>query len=1107
MFSCVNLNILIYAYAEFIIGASLTKLKEPNDEDFTGKLREITNCAGELCSCISEIFSDLHVLGYTKNVTMTDNATICSELRADQRSTASDLILAIFGREGNGLVIPVEAVLSKICYNCAIEDFYVETHQTIGRLNLFPELLLLDYVSLQMNITGLPSSPQINNLNTIGSMFLHGIEFKIRINMTSSVWFLKAYPAGSMSIDLVEFVASVTGIKIPIKFLNNAILVSELCLNGIYDIDNGTLFLSMEGKFSIGKWFSDSFCFILYQSIANVNRIPPQFGLLTGCHSLNLPSITFSRLVQELLHIDISGAFSFFDKFSLPKLQLAFTGPRPLTDLDFKLPDFPFPSFNLPNLSAFFGKNDGSVDFVFDFPIINLPDISKKFNLKVNFSVFEFQAIDLVSLGDLLGTISGLLQLPNIDLLSGINLPDINVKRMYLNLKTKLFSILGELKIAINLFSNGLQMQILILNVELDLSDIPRIQQLYISGTIHIGGTTLLGEIRLLNDQFNLNACANEINLLDVASDLSSNLIRPTVLNYIGINELVIHMPCLNISDTQASVSVETICISGEIRLSSTLEAGLSACVDRDKDWVFGVEVRDFLLANLFKPLIGRLAKRIAFFNQELDVALLITPKAYETIPLYGSVLNKIATPLPKGVIVYAETAWPNGCDADIFCVIARSLLGEDAKIKLTASFQDNGVTSVKAKVNDFQLGPLRLSAAFIDMRFTPSETSIAIAAEADLGFPPVTLIGGLRLKFPQFTLALELSMNGCWEQAFGLPLDFCNLFINVGIFPGVPLPGLALGGMVRIGNPHCYVLEITAALGIDPNDHTQNFFYAEVNRLTLQSVLDLFCIRITLPSFLGNTGFPDGVITSYALLPKYLPALQLTIPAGFYFKGTMNWFGLKVESEILLNPPEEIKVRARLFPLKIAGGLLQMTESSTVTDKGPFLYAVFKSNPLKFDIQAMGYVSVLGISVEASLRISNEQYEIQVAGNILGVLKARLTVYAKYSNILSSNFRAAGCIDISILNKIAEAVKKGIKSIADGASSAIEGAQKKIEEANAVFDKAVGVLRSAEDKVRSARAKIRSARAKIDDISREIGSICRIKRCSTSELYTYVHI
>ena len=478
-----------------------------------------------------------------------------------------------------------------------------------------------------------------------------------------------------------------------------------------------------------------------------------------------------------------------------------------------------------------------------------------------------------------------------------------------------------------------------------------------------------------------------------------------------------------------------------------------------------------------------------------------MAPISVDGLPLQGVLLDQVDN-IVEGTTLIATTEWPEGCDSDAFCTIARSLIGEDLNIILKIHLVDR-VVSVEARIENFQIGDFTLSAASIEMIFGPSLFSVGIAAEMDISDPPITLIGALRLKFPQAQVSLEFAMQGCWENAFGISvLDMCDFFISVSILPGSPLPGVAFGVTVKIGDERCYVLEATGFFGINPNDPTDNYFYVSIGSLTFQRVVDLFCVDLQLPGFLGDTGFPEGFTTSFAAKTIVLDHAGLTIPKGFYFKGTINIFGLIIESEMTLDPPELIDVYARLNPLTLGGGLLKMYESRSVTSKGPFLHVVVQSDPQVFQVEASGYVKVLGIEAEAILSISSTGYEVSIYGNIFGALEAELMIRASIGNILDASYSVSGRISFDILQRIQDAVVGLIQDAGKAADEAISEVQKKVREAEVVFDAAVAAFNPAIEALQSARREVSSFRNEIASIR---NNLCSIKTCASSKLYTFV--
>ena len=56
------------------------------------------------------------------------------------------------------------------------------------------------------------------------------------------------------------------------------------------------------------------------------------------------------------------------------------------------------------------------------------------------------------------------------------------------------------------------------------------------------------------------------------------------------------------------------------------------------------------------------------------------------------------------------------------------------------------------------------------------------------------------------------------------------------------------------------------AAIGIDATNPSKSYFYAALNKLTLEAIVKAFGLNIQLPKALMETGFPDGLTASFSL-------------------------------------------------------------------------------------------------------------------------------------------------------------------------------------------------------------------------------------------------
>ena len=1097
VFTIIHTNIIIIIISfvvltEFDLTTALNTPTIPTNLDFLNSIKDgLAKCvAGSICMCINDLFKSLSDLGFTQGTVQTTGQSFSIVLSTTKQQAISDLILAIFGSDST-IVLPIVANIKEIAYNCTNQELYVETFQAGGELEIFPGIMTLSMVNLQVRISSVWSSPKLESLQLSGTFDFGKVSFDTFVEtINPDVWTFGATLAvgGSAEINVIELIASAIDVDIPPEPLGNLLTITDVSLKGLVDIaSNFEYLLVLQGTIHISDWYEETVCIIIQQSLSKAGRLGPQMGLVTGC--VEAEKISFSTLIDRITGFDVS-SFGFFDSFELPAFHIVYTTPNFTLDAP-RLSSIGFSDFEFGLDVDFTGFR-----FIFDFYLDRLkafkPWVFYRGVGPVKFRPVSFD-LDGFSLTDMVTTLSSALSLPSVDLLTS-NLNGFLLRDMNLDLDLKELALSIKIPEEITIFIDSFRISGLAIDFDINLDGGVTFNTFSIAGILQLGGSTFDVSISYDDGEYDLSACSQNFDagFAGIASALGSSIDSSLAVSTFGFGDIGLFDPCFAIKFRVGQFPVY-MCFSADLLRGEFADVGISACVTQEKKWVFGFEIREFVIAKLLAEIIGSAGRQISFFNQKLYTAVIVAPISVNDLPLQGVLLEQIDN-IVKGTTIIATSEWPEGCASDPFCSVARSLLGEDLNIFIIIQLVNN-LVSVEARLENFQMGSFTLSAASIQMMFGPGLFSLGIAAEMEISDPPITLIGAFRLRFPQAIVSMEMAMKGCWPNAFGIPiLDMCDFFISVSILPGSPLPGVAFGVTVKIGDEQCYVLEATGFFGINPNDATDNYFYVDVGPLTFQRVVDLFCANLQLPRFLGNSGYPDGFQASYAAKTIILQHAGLVINPGFYFNGTLNIFGLTVESEIILDPPEVLDVYARLSPLTMGGGLLKMYESRQVTDKGPFLHVVVQSNPQKFEAAASGYVNVLGIEVEANLTVSDDGYEIYVYGNIFGVLEAELYIKASIGNILDASYRVAGRISSSILQRIQDAVVGVIQDAGQAADKAISGAQDRVRDAEVVFDRAVAAFNPARQALQSARNKVSSARRRIRSLHDDL---CEFRSCA----------
>ena len=449
---------------------------------------------------------------------------------------------------------------------------------------------------------------------------------------------------------------------------------------------------------------------------------------------------------------------------------------------------------------------------------------------------------------------------------------------------------------------------------------------------------------------------------------------------------------------------------------------------------------------------------------------------------------------------------WPPDCSSDPFCAVATAALGSDAKFVLGGTIADAKSFTFTAAVSDLQLGSIALSEAGLEVR-VGIVTEVGIFGTVELSNPALTLTGAIRVGTNG--VVLEMTMSGCWERAFGVKwLTICSLQVLVALKPGVPLAGFTFGGEIKFGDPSCGTqVQAQGFIGVDPLSPTQNYYYVNIpGKFTIGSILKAMCMTVNLPKPLADSGFPKGFLSSFSLLGKELPHVPLSISQGYRLKGTINILGLEARADVTFSLPDGLKMAVSLPALKLSGDLLAMYASNSDKSKGPYLIANITLLPRpSVNIEASGYLSVLGISREALLRITNDAYMFRIEGKFLNLFEANLEITASYGKIQSASFSVRGQFKNDLFSLIVNKVKRALQKSADKATAKINSAKQEVKKAQSKFDSANKELSRAKNKVNSAKSAFDSASGELRRAQNKVNKLCKPRTCHSGKNYVSI--
>ncbi|XP_065843777.1 uncharacterized protein [Oscarella lobularis] len=448
-----------------------------------------------------------------------------------------------------------------------------------------------------------------------------------------------------------------------------------------------------------------------------------------------------------------------------------------------------------------------------------------------------------------------------------------------------------------------------------------------------MGSATFDVEVKPLPGGYGLSGSGKAMTMQDLLSENQCNFL-PGGISLGVLDSLRIVNPSLSVVTEERSidlwgdayvgdwvdVSIDVVCESG----TSGLRAALGLYVSNKK----------------FSTVLGAIVGRSLVFLDLLggvDVAVAVSSADFEGRTFKGAKLKQLSY-IKKGVTVAALVKIPENTDDPLLKLI-RSGLGDDFNFQIRARMTGARDMYVYAGLANMQLGSaITLQTLGLEYELKGKETAIYLWAELLLKNPELLFVAVIK-KSSKNEVEVLAQMVGVWERAFGIDwLSFGNIHFFIKFIPGSAPTGFELGGEIHIGEPGSEEqIKGAAYCGLDTTDPENNYFYARVNKLTLQGIVDVLGIDLELPEFLGKTGFPEGLLVSHA--PKEKAVAGMTIPKGTRIKGTLDIFGLRVKGDIQLSPTL-VMIDLEMSPIELAGGLIKVYASEYDRSRGPRLRA-----------------------------------------------------------------------------------------------------------------------------------------------------------------------
>ena len=963
--------------------------------------------------------------------------------------------------------------LERVMYTYDTSELVVDT-RGYGSQTIIPGVLQLENVALSFTIRLL----ELSSLEVAfrGQFLLGGATVAVNaISMLSSGEVMVGAMVSELDINLQSAATQLTGLDLP-SALDGQIAIPEFIISGTATSDEKELIISATG--------GDVHVYLVYKK---ANQAKKAIAVeLTS-------SIELASVLSDVTGLDISG-IPYFGTAVLPTIALTYA-----TD-SIELPDDVFA--NSPLLSDLGNtiEEDFTALILFDFS-----DDPIRLHYSGGLPSFQPASPGSLSVNSLISAI------PSVDL-SSIPLPpgvggvlDLSIDEFVLNIQDRSIKIAASYPGSLTFFDGFLTIDNPTIVVEASTQGVT----VDVDGDLSISGSDFDASIERdeASGDYVLSAQATELPITSLISQFQSEVL-PSELN-----SLLSSLPFFSFSIEDPSISFPLSSSPLQIQLGGTpVVSGYStvhmaSVIIRQGGktlLVQGFDLGAVNLASFLQGITGFNFNTIPILNQDLEAAILISPVTLPNVQLTGDKLGGFS--VTKGLSVQATMQFPPDCSADAFCAVAAFLLGPDAQLNIQGTIASATDFSLVAGVSNINLGSgIVMSEAGVEIK-GGLENSVGIFGAIDLSDPDITLTG--RVFLSTSGVVLEMTMSGCWEDAFGASwLDICSIEASVAMIPGVTLTGLSLGAQVRIGDDSCGTpLTATGFVGIDILTPTRNYYYVKLEgSATVGSILEALCIDISIPAPLAESGFPNGFLSSFSLFGVELPHVPLSIPQGYRFKGTLNILGLEASADVNIGFPDGIYFAVALPPIDV-GGLLRMSASQSDTSNGPFLMADIDLLPSpNVDVQASGYLSVLGISLETTLTITNTQYIFNIQGSFLGLFEASLHIYASYGSIQTAAFRVQGSFTNNLYSTLENQIKNVLNAAGEEATKAFDAVEGELNSAKDTLDSAQDTLDAARREVDSAQSAFDDAVDEVASLRRDVDSICSTKSCGSGEFNSII--
>ncbi|XP_065659756.1 uncharacterized protein LOC101237303 isoform X3 [Hydra vulgaris] len=553
-------------------------------------------------------------------------------------------------------------------------------------------------------------------------------------------------------------------------------------------------------------------------------------------------------------------------------------------------------------------------------------------------------------------------------------------------------------------------------------------------------------------------------------------------------------------SSVQRSFDIDSEPVTQSVSSTKIKSDDASKRMMSEKQMGLAIFMKDIRIDSIFENLFNKTIMGTNWMVN-LNIALVIssTDKNLFTIP---EVKNAVKT-VNKGIYFRGTLTLPQDCMKNELCEFAKKRMSPNAVLFVTASFQDSTFFLKAGYEGTLELSKLAVINSLNFEVKVGLKNEFSLSGKLTLQLKPNPLVFEVSIKLDvSGGLKLEGTMNGIWHNPFNLP-NFA--FGNVGISVTLQVPvfafrGFELSGEVRLGIPGKEIIA-KAAGGTDMA--TDNYLYADINKLSISGCSDAFGYNLKLPQVILDSGFPDGVTIGFSSKPKGKEVKQLgtKIENGFQLQGMLNVLGFKAKSKVVINP-KKLLVDCELSRIDILNGALVLARTLKDQENGPKVFIELSPTSAKFFIQ--GAISILGISSAVTIDIGDNGIHFSISGNLFGIVEANLTVkapYGKNMKLSDAGFQVAACLSAD-LNEATNEANTVVQDAVEQTKEIVSVTQTNVNERATWYNKIISRMESFKKTMEKLLEKMTITATKIKKYEQKIETDCTEKCNNVGKFY-----